>query len=34
MKNQFINYMTKSYISHEFKKSQFSKSKDYCVLNN
>ena len=26
--------MTKLYISHVSKESQFSKSKDYCVLNN
>ena len=34
MQNQFINHMTKSYISHVSKESQFSKSKDYSVLNN
>ena len=31
MQNQFINHMTKSYISHVSKESQFSKSKNYCV---
>ena len=31
MQNQFINHMTRSYISYVSKKSQFSKSKDYCV---
>ena len=34
MQNQFINHMTKSYISDLSKESQFSKSEDYCVLNN